>query len=136
MITVLLILIGLGSGLLVSGGAAGLLTSLSIFSRYAGITKTASHIPLYEDFSFWGLFLGNILSLFSPEIFLSTPGLLLFGGFSGIFLGAWIIALAEISQVFPVFLRKTGFSLTFSTIPLLICIGKILGSLLYYAQNW
>ena len=134
--TFLLIILGLCSGILVSGGVSGLLTSLSIFPRYAAITKSSSHLSLYEDVSFLGIVLGNVFSIFSPQIALSTPGLVLFGGFSGIFLGSWILALAEISQVFPVFFRRVGISCGFFGIFLSVCIGKILGSLLYYAQKW
>ena len=43
--------VGLCSGVIIAGGITGLLMGLSIVPRYAGITRTADHILLYEDLS-------------------------------------------------------------------------------------
>ena len=56
--------------------------------------------------------------------------------FFGIFLGGWILALAEIAKVFPVFVRRIKLSPGMSLVILSIAAGKTLGSLLYYAQGW
>ncbi|MDO5134928.1 MAG: stage V sporulation protein AB [Eubacteriales bacterium] len=128
--------IGLCAGVIVAGGAAGLLIGLSIIPRYAGITHTGSCILLYEDVTMAGIFLGNLAFLFSWDL----PGqwffLLLFGLFSGIFLGGWVMALAEIADVFPVFSRRLKFQEGLPYIILSAAIGKILGSLLYYGKGW
>ena len=41
--------VGLCSGVIIAGGITGLLMGLSIVPRYAGITRTADHMLLYED---------------------------------------------------------------------------------------
>ena len=58
------------------------------------------------------------------------------GVFFGIFLGGWILALAEIAKVFPVFARRLKLSQGLSPVIISIAAGKILGSLFYYAMGW
>lgn len=128
--------IGFSSGVIVAGGVVGLLIGLSVVPRYAGITHTARHIMLYEDLSLAGTLLGNCFYLFQWEPRLGTPFLILCGLFSGIFLGGWIMALAEVANVFPIFTRRIRLTLG---LPLIICCvaaGKALGSLLYYYKGW
>ena len=78
---------GLCSGFIIAGGLTGLMIGLSIIPRYAGITHTADHMMLYEDITFWGTELGNLFFLFHWDIRFGTPFLILYGLFSGIFLG-------------------------------------------------
>ena len=85
----------------VAGGVSGLLIGLSIVPRYAGITHTANHIFLYEDMSLLGTVAGTIVTLFPVRIPLGPFFLAVCGVFFGIFLGGWILALAEIAKVFP-----------------------------------
>ena len=100
---------GLCSGFIIAGGLTGLMIGLSIIPRYAGITHTADHILLYEDIIFWGTELGNLFFLFHWNIRFGTPFLILYGLFSGIFLGGWIMALAEMADIFPIFARRSRF---------------------------
>lgn len=127
-----LIFFGLCSGVVIAGGVVGLMIGLSIVPRYAGITHTAHSILLYEDMTLAGIFLGNLFYLFHFPI----PGrqimLAIYGLFSGIFLGGWILALAEIADVFPVFFRRIKLAQGFVPVILSIALGKCLGSLLFY----
>ena len=97
--------LGLCSGVIIAGGLTGLLIGLSIVPRYAGITHTARYMLLYEDITLAGTVLGNLLYLFKWKISLGMPFLILYGTFSGIFLGGWIMALAEMADVFPISAR-------------------------------
>ena len=92
--------VGLCSGVIIAGGITGLLMGLSIVPRYAGITRTADHILLYEDLALLGTVTGNLFYLFQWKLPLGSPFLMLYGIFSGIFLGGWIMALAEMADVF------------------------------------
>lgn len=94
---------GICSGVIIAGGAVGLMIGLSILPRYAGITHTADSILLYEDMTLLGFVLGNLFWIFEISLPLGVPFLILYGVFSGIFLGSWILALAEVADVFPVF---------------------------------
>ena len=102
----LLCITGLCGGIVIASGTAGLLIGLSIIPRYAGITHTGSHILLYEDSALLGIILGNLACLFPVSIPLGDPFLIIYGFFSGIFLGSWILALAEVASMFPIFARR------------------------------
>ena len=99
-------------------------------------THTANHILLYEDITFWGTELGNLFFLFHWNIRLGTPFLILYGLFSGIFLGGWIMALAEMADIFPIFARRSRFQRGLSFTILCIAAGKTVGALIYYYNGW
>lgn len=127
---------GLCSGFIIARGLTGLMIGLSIIPRYAGITHTADHILLYEDITFWGTELGNLFFLFHWNIRFGTPFLILYGLFSGIFLGGWIMALAEMADIFPIFARRSRFQRGLSFTILCIAAGKTVGALIYYYNGW
>ena len=77
---------------------SGLLIGLSIVPRYAGITHTADQIFLYEDLTLLGTVAGTVVTLFPIRIPLGPFFLAVCGVFFGIFLGGWILALAEIAK--------------------------------------
>lgn len=128
--------LGFSAGVIIAGGMTGLLIGLSIIPRYAGITHTASHILLYEDITLLGTVLGNVFYLYSFSIPMGWPFLCLYGLFSGIFLGSWIMALAEIADVFPIFTRRIKFTEGLPKVIVCVALGKALGSLIYYFQGW
>lgn len=125
-------IVGLSSGIVIASGVAGLLIGLSIVPRYAGITHTADHILLYEDMSLLGIVLGNLFYLFQIPLPMGTPFLVVFGIFSGVFLGGWILALAEVADMFPVFARRIRLTQGLPVIIIFIAAGKLTGALLYY----
>lgn len=128
--------LGLCSGMIIAGGVVGLMIGLSIIPRYAGITRTAAQISLYEDMTFLGITFGNLFCLFEPSLPLGTPFLILYGLFSGIFLGAWILALAEIADIFPIFCRRIKLTEGLSAIIISVAAGKSVGCLLFYFFKW
>ena len=125
-------IVGLSSGIVIASGVAGLLIGLSIVPRYTGITHTADHILLYEDMSLLGIVLGNLFYLFQIPLPMGTPFLAVFGIFSGVFLGGWILALAEVADMFPVFARRIRLTQGLPVIIIFIAAGKLTGALLYY----
>lgn len=127
---------GFCSGVIIAGGVVGLLIGLSIIPRYAGITHTGSHILLYEDATLLGAVLGNLFYLYHWKLPLGTPFLILYGLFSGIFLGGWILALAEMADIFPIFSRRIKLCIGFPFIICAIAAGKTLGALLYFYKGW
>lgn len=127
---------GICAGLIISGGVVGLLIGLSIIPRYAGLTHTANHILFYEDATLLGTVLGNIVYLFEIPLPLGAPFLVLYGGLSGIFLGAWILALAEMADIIPIFSRRIKFTKGLPIVMICVALGKIAGSLYYYYRGW
>ena len=113
--------VGFSAGFIVAGGVVGLLIGLSVIPRYAGITRTASHVMIYEDIIFLGTVFGICFLLFHWNLHFGKTFLLLYGLFSGIFLGGWILALAEMADIFPIFSRRLR--LTFGLPILIICVA-------------
>lgn len=131
-----LTLAGFTGGLVIACGAVAFIISLGIVPRYAGITKTAGKVRLYEDCSLLGAFLGNLFYLYGGSFPLGQIGLAVFGFFSGIFLGSWIIALGEVVNVFSVIIRRLKLTRGIGLIVLAIAAGKTLGSLIFFWKGW
>lgn len=129
-------LLGLASGVVVAGSAAAFIISLGIVPRYAGITRTARRVRLYEDISMLGAFVGNLFYLYPGRMSLGSPGLAVWGLFSGIFLGSWIIALGEVVNVFAIMARRLKIRQGTGWIICTMALGKTLGSLIFFQKGW
>lgn len=136
MIQVLFGIIGLSSGFIVAGGVMALSVGLGIFTRYAGITHTGKHVRLYEDAVLLGGIAGDIMTVYKVSVPLGSIGLAVMGVCFGIFVGSWILALAEIVNIFPVFFRRMGVTKGTSLVILAIAAGKVVGSLLHFYMRW
>ena len=128
--------IGFSSGLAVAGGVIALLIGLGVLSRYAGLTRTASHLWLYEDTVLLGGIFGNWLTVYHPSCPLGGAALAVLGLFFGIFVGSWIMALAEIINMLPILARRIGLVKGMSIVAAAIAAGKTLGSLWHFFQRW
>ncbi len=128
--------IGLSGGLVIAGGVIALMVGLGIITRFAGITRTAGQVKKYESAIFFGALFGNILTVYQTEVPLGTAGLAVMGIFSGIFVGGWILALAEIVNIFPIFARRIGITKGCSLIVIAIAAGKTVGSLYHFYMRW
>ena len=127
--------IGFGGGMIAAGGMVALLIGLGITPRFAGITHTADRILLYEDFTMLGAVAGNILQLYEPSLAVGKIGLAVYGLGAGMFLGAWILALAEMVDVFPIAIRRLKIKVGVPLIIVTVATAKICGSLLYFYQG-
>ena len=132
----LLTLIGLSAGTVVAGGLFAFIVELGVIADFADRTHTADHILFYEDMVSLGAVLGNLFQIFEIRI----PGqgifLTLFGLFSGIFVGCWAMALAEILNVFPIFMRRARIVRYLTVFVLMVALGKGLGSGLLFWKRW
>ncbi len=128
--------LGLCAGGIVVSAAVAFLIGLGIIPRYAGITHTADKILLYEDFMILGALAGNVFYVFRLQIPLGAWGLGIYGLFSGIFLGGWILALAEMADIFPIVVRRIKLRHGIPVIVVAIALGKIAGSLWFFYKGW
>lgn len=128
--------LGICFGIVVASGTAAFIISLGIVPRYAGITRTAQNVRLYEDCSMLGAFLGNVLFLYSGRLPLGNVGLAIYGIFAGVFLGSWIIALGEVVNIFSIMARRIGITKGIGLIIIVMAVGKTLGSLLFFWKGW
>ena len=133
---VLLGLIGFSSGFIVAGGVVALMVGLGIVTRFIGITHTAKRIFLYENAILAGTVVGTILTVYNMSLTIGVWILGIAGLFMGAFVGGWIMALAEVINVFPVYCRRFGITKGLSLIIITMAVGKVLGSLLIFYMRW
>lgn len=133
---IILAVIGLASGAGIAAGLFSFIVTLGVASDFADRTKTGDKIHLYEDSVAVGGVLGNIFYIYQFHLPLGMPFIIIFGLLSGIFVGAWIMALAEVLNIFPIFIRRTKL---FKFIPYLIlgvALGKGVGSIIQFYLGW
>ena len=133
---ILLAIVGLSGGVVVSAGLFALIVEIGVISDFADRTHTADHILLYEDCTALGGILGNLIFLFKWPIPFQTVALPLFGLLSGVFVGCWAMGLAEILNVFPIFIRRIKIVRYTTAFVISIAVGRGAGALLYVAQGW
>ena len=133
---ILMALIGLSAGSIVAGGLFGFVVSLGIVSDFADRTGTAHRIGLYEDAVAGGGILGNLVLLYDIPLTAISPLMGVFGIFSGVFVGCWALALAEVLNVFPIFLRRINVTKGIGFVILGIAVGKVLGASAYFFFGW
>lgn len=128
--------LGLCAGFAVASGAVALVIGLGIVPRYAGVTKTPDKILWYEDCCMLGTVLGTLAYFWKGRIPLGLPGLVLYGGFSGVFLGSWVVALGEVVDIFAILARRIGLTRGVPWVILSMAVGKTLATLLFFGQGW
>ncbi len=133
---ILLAILGLSGGGLVAGGLFGFVVSLGVISDFADRTHTGRRIGLYEKALALGGGLGNLVYVYHIGLGWGGWMLVTFGIFSGIFVGAWAMALAEVLNVFPIFMRRIKLVGGFPYIILSIAIGKWIASVIYFWCGW
>lgn len=134
---ILLIWTALAAGFATAGGFVAFISLIGVVPRLAAITKTADHIPLYENSLALGLIVMNILSLYPvdftwipriiPQILLHMGGL-----FTGIFVGCLAGALAEVINIIPVLSRRLRLRKGFPYFIMAAAFGKCVGSFVQF----
>ncbi len=133
---IMLSFLGLASGLAISAGLFAFLIGLGVISDFADRTHTGKYVTLYEDFIVVGGILGNMFWVYQVDFLRGSWLLLGFGLLSGIFVGCWSMALADILNIFPIFIRRAKITTGLSWLVVGMALGKSLGSLLYFYMRW
>lgn len=126
---IILVIIGLTSGVAVAGGVFAFITMIGIIPRMASRTDTAKHMMLYEDAVTLGGSLANAAFIFQWKLPVGVIGMIIFALSSGIFIGCLAVALAEVLDVVPVFAKRINLTQGMPVIVLSLALGKCLGSL-------
>ena len=119
------IVIGIAAGSFTAAGLFAVINSIQIINRIADVTNTKNIITFYEEIVTWGAILGNAIPL-------GIVGSVSFGLFSGMYIGLFLVSLAEMVNSFPIFLRKVRIGKGLGVIILSIGLGKAVGHLVYY----
>lgn len=140
-------------GMIVSGGVFTVFVTVGLIPRFAGKTHTGKHVTIYESMVNLGAIGGCLFSVFctmcqlGPWILknqimtrdmwklIAEFLLLVFGFFAGMFEGCFAIAIAEMLNTIPIFSRRIGFRHGLGIAILMIALGKIAGSLFYFANQ-
>lgn len=133
---ILLAVIGLSGGVAVAAGLFSFIVELGVVADFADRTHTGEQIMFYEDCVALGGIMGNLIYVFRIGLPLGTPFLAMTGLFAGIFVGCWAMALAEILNVFPVFMRRLKIVRYISAFVISMALGKGLGMLVFFGQGW
>ncbi len=133
---ILLGIIGLSSGLVIAGGLFSFIVGLGLISKFADRTRTGKYVMLYEDGIACGGALGSILYLYQIELPFLYCLLPIFGLCSGIFVGCWAMSIAEIINIFPIFVRRIKLLKGIPYVIVGIALGKGFGTFLYFIQGW
>lgn len=127
-----LAVIGLSAGAMVAAGIFAFIVMIGIITRLASRTSTAAYTSVYENAIVIGGTLGNIWNVYGVKVPLGYFILILFGFFSGVFVGCLAMALAEVLKVIPIFVKRVGL---IEGLPILvsgIAAGKFIGALLQF----
>lgn len=126
------IILGLGTGGVVSGGVVAFITIIGVVPLMAHHTNTGHYMMWYENAIMLGAVIGSILSMWDLRIPLwpIVTIILLFG--FGIFIGVLIIALAEVLDVFPIINRRIKIKKGVYLFVFALALGKLVGSLYYW----
>ena len=133
---ILLAIAGLSAGVAVAGGLFSFIVELGVIADFADRTHTGDKVLFYEDCAALGGILGNLVTVFHTGIPAGLPGLAVFGIFTGIFVGCWAMALAEILNLFPILIRRARLKMCIKYIIVGIALGKSLGAMLFFSQRW
>ncbi len=149
--------LGTSFGFIVSGGVFTVLLSVGLIPRFAGKMHIAKHIFILEEMVVLGTLVGDFASVFSDnanfgewilshDVFgaaltgtvwsvIGNALMIIFGLFSGIFVGALALAIAEMLDTIPIFSRRIGFRHGLGIAILAVALGKLVGSLIYFTQS-
>lgn len=132
----LLIVIGIGSGMAIAAGVFALITKVGVIPQIADVTHTAAYVTTYEMAILAGALFGNYVTIFPISLTLPTWVMGIFGIFSGIFVGCLATALAESLNVTAIFTRRLRLHTGIAWIVLSMALGKIFGSLIYFFRGY
>lgn len=133
---ILLAVIGLSAGFTVAAGLFSFIISLGVVSDFADRTHTGEHLLMYENSVALGGILGNLFFIYGISIPKGEWLLPIFGIFAGIFAGCWAMALAEILNVFPIFIRRLRLLKSIPYIIAGMAAGRGIGALLFFYNRW
>ena len=129
---ILRILMGLGSGIMISGGVVAFITIIGVIPLMAHRSQTGHYAKWYENAIILGALIGSIFSMWDIRFSTWSIFISLFLFAFGIFVGVLIIALAEVLDVFPIIDRRIKIKKGISLFVMAFAIGKLVGSLYYW----
>ena len=116
-----LALLGFSAGITAAGGLFSFIIGLGVISDFADRTHTGEQVMLYEDAVAAGGSLGAVISVYHPAV----P-----------FAGCLLPVMAEMLDLFPIFIRRIRMVRGIAAVMIGIAFGKGLGALLFFWKRW
>jgi stage V sporulation protein AB len=132
MLTLLIILIGLGSGIVISGAVFAFITIVGVVPRLSQRTNTVNCIKIYEEAIILGGVVGVLTLYTNISLNIGYLGAIIFALSVGIFYGCLAVSLAETLDVIPILSRRLDVKNGIKFFILSLAVGKLIGSLVYY----
>ena len=126
------IMLGFGSGAVISGAVFAFISIIGVVPRLAQKTGTKRYIRLYEEAIIFGGVLGCVEGFFNFSLPLPGFVVVLLGFCTGIFYGCLAVSLAEVLDVIPILTRRSKLGKGMFFFILAIALGKLSGSIIYY----
>lgn len=130
----LVFLIGIAQGIAVGTAFAAFMTILDIIYRLVQITKSDTHIRLYEKSLIFALPLTAMANLLDMNFNMGKIIITVIGGFMGVFIGLLASALAEVLNVIPVLVDRLNMKKYVDYILVSLIAGKVFGSMIYWLK--
>lgn len=142
---VLLVVLGLSFGVFTAGGVFTTVIVVALIPRFAARFHTAYKIEFYEEWIVAGAIAGGIFGVYSH--LWATPAwderstvmrwagiaaVIIWGFFTGMFVGCLALAIEEMLGGIPVFARRVHLRKGLGVIILSIALAKLAGSLYYF----
>ncbi len=132
---VLMAFFGLSAGVATASGYFALIASIGVITRFAQYTNTANRIRWYESMIIIGAAVGNALFVFMPHIVVWNWVIAVYGVFAGIFIGCFLVSLAETVKSIPIFVRRARLTTGLCIVIIFFALGKGIGSLFYFMHD-
>ncbi|MCL1883975.1 MAG: stage V sporulation protein AB, partial [Defluviitaleaceae bacterium] len=102
------VIIGVASGMVVSGAVFAFITVVGVVPRFAQKTRTQAHCKLYESALALGGILGTLVGIVQIQARLPLGGIIvaILSICIGIFYGSLAMSLAEVLDVIPILMRR------------------------------
>ena len=127
-----LVIIGLGSGVVISGAVFALITAIGVVTRLAQKTGTERYVKVYEESIVLGGILASILGFLQPYLPIGKVAAAVLSLLVGMFYGCFAVSLAEVLDVFPIMTRRIRIQRGMFWFVLALAFGKMFGSILYF----
>ena len=131
-----LALVGLCAGAVVAAGLFAFVVTIGVVVRIIAKSHTSVNSRVYEDVIAVGATVGNLYYFYNWPLPGGNLLMILFGTFSGIYVGCLVMALAETVNALPVMSRRLRLTMGLQYLILSVAVGKAVGALIYFIKDF
>ena len=126
---VIIMFLGVASGIAVGSGVIALFIVLDIIPRLAQLTRSYNKAHAYEVAMISGSLIGTVADFWHLKIKLLPIAAIFVGLLCGVFIGLLAAALTEVLNVLPILAKRLGMKPYLFGLLMAMVFGKVAGSL-------